>query len=105
MQYNYPLLDNNPILISISTSNELLSLEKAVCAWAEWESALRELQGALRGDLATLQALRDRGAALADHAELAAHVRQLAASLLDKKKVTNLIIIRSFSYELVLFYL
>nr|XP_026497313.1 uncharacterized protein LOC113401567 isoform X2 [Vanessa tameamea] len=68
------------------TSNELLSLEKAVCAWAEWESALRELQGALRGDLATLQALRDRGAALADHAELAAHVRQLAVSLLDKKK-------------------
>ncbi|XP_045779102.1 uncharacterized protein LOC123876796 isoform X1 [Maniola jurtina] len=68
------------------TSNELLSLEKAVCAWAEWESALRELQGALRGDLATLQALHDRGTALADHSELAAHIRQLAASLLDKKK-------------------
>ncbi|XP_069361972.1 nuclear anchorage protein 1 isoform X2 [Maniola hyperantus] len=68
------------------TSNELLSLEKAVCAWAEWESALRELQGALRGDLATLQSLHDRGTALADHSELAAHIRQLAASLLDKKK-------------------
>nr|XP_049693797.1 klarsicht protein isoform X4 [Helicoverpa armigera] len=68
------------------TSNELLSLEKAVCAWAEWESALRELQGALRGDLATLEALRDRGAITGDQTEVAAQIRQLAASLVDKKK-------------------
>ncbi|XP_049885984.1 klarsicht protein isoform X2 [Pectinophora gossypiella] len=65
------------------TSNELLSLEKAVCAWAEWEAALRELQGALRGDLATLQALRERGP---DHGDVAAQIRQLAASLVDNKK-------------------
>ncbi|XP_026735577.1 uncharacterized protein LOC113499339 isoform X1 [Trichoplusia ni] len=68
------------------TSNELLSLEKAVCAWAEWEGALRELQGALRGDLATLEALRDRGTAVGDQNEVAAQIRQLAASLVDKKK-------------------
>lgn len=68
------------------TSNELLSLEKAVCAWAEWESALRELQGALRGDLATLEALRDRGTTVGDQTEVAAQIRQLAASLVDKKK-------------------
>ncbi|XP_035453035.2 klarsicht protein isoform X3 [Spodoptera frugiperda] len=68
------------------TSNELLSLEKAVCAWAEWESALRELQGALRGDLATLESLRDRGAVTGDQTEVAAQIRQLAASLVDKKK-------------------
>ncbi|XP_075984724.1 klarsicht isoform X2 [Anticarsia gemmatalis] len=68
------------------TSNELLSLEKAVCAWAEWESALRDLQGALRGDLATLESLRDRGAAVGDQTEVAAQIRQLAASLVDKKK-------------------
>ncbi|CAG4955156.1 unnamed protein product [Parnassius apollo] len=65
------------------TSNELLSLEKAVSAWAEWESALRELQGALRGDMATLQALRDRGG---DQPDVAKQIRQLAASLVDKKK-------------------
>ncbi|XP_041982740.1 uncharacterized protein LOC121735849 isoform X2 [Aricia agestis] len=64
------------------TSTELLSLEKAVSAWAEWESALRELQGALRGDLATLEALRDRG----DQTDVTAQIRQLAASLIDKKK-------------------
>ncbi|XP_072933500.1 uncharacterized protein klar isoform X2 [Epargyreus clarus] len=68
------------------TSNELLSLEKAVCAWAEWESALRELQGALRGDLATLQALRDKGAAFGEQSEVAAQIKQLAASLVEKKK-------------------
>ncbi|XP_013139433.1 PREDICTED: uncharacterized protein LOC106104041 [Papilio polytes] len=63
------------------TSNELLSLEKAVSAWAEWESALRELQGALRGDMATLQSLRGRsGQTDLDK------IRQLAASLVDKKK-------------------
>lgn len=66
------------------TSNELLSLEKAVCAWAEWESALRELQGALRGDLATLEALRDRPGD--DYSQVTAQIRQLAASLVDKKK-------------------
>ncbi|CAH2054709.1 unnamed protein product, partial [Iphiclides podalirius] len=65
------------------TSNELLSLEKAVSAWAEWEGALRELQGALRGDMATLQALRDRGG---DEPDVAKQIRQLAASLVDKKK-------------------
>ncbi|XP_028177236.1 uncharacterized protein LOC114365018 isoform X1 [Ostrinia furnacalis] len=68
------------------TSNELLSLEKAVCAWAEWENALRDLQGALRGDLATLEALRDKGAEVGDQTEVAAQIRQLAASLVDKKK-------------------
>ncbi|XP_037302374.1 uncharacterized protein LOC115444450 isoform X2 [Manduca sexta] len=68
------------------TSNELLSLEKAVCAWAEWESALRELQGALRGDLATLESLRDRGTNVADQNEVAAQIKQLAASLVEKKK-------------------
>ncbi|XP_013186143.2 klarsicht protein isoform X1 [Amyelois transitella] len=68
------------------TSNELLSLEKAVCVWAEWENAFRELQGALRGDLATLQALRDRGAADGDQTEVAAQIKQLAASLVEKKK-------------------
>lgn len=67
-----------------STSNELLSLEKAVSAWAEWEGALRELQGALRGDMATLQSLRDRGG---DQPDVAKQIRQLAASLVDKKKV------------------
>ncbi|KAI5644849.1 hypothetical protein NE865_03195 [Phthorimaea operculella] len=65
------------------TSNELLSLEKAVCAWAEWEAALRELQGALRGDLATLQALQSRGG---DQTDVAHQIRQLAASLVDNKK-------------------
>lgn len=70
------------------TSNELLSLEKAVSAWAEWESALRELQGALRGDLATLESLRDRGA-LGDQTEVAAQIKQLAASLVEKNKVGN----------------
>ncbi|XP_068619876.1 uncharacterized protein klar isoform X2 [Battus philenor] len=65
------------------TSNELLSLEKAVSAWAEWESALRELQGALRGDMATLQTLKDRGG---DQPDVAKQIRQLAASLVDKKK-------------------
>ncbi|CAG9567908.1 unnamed protein product [Danaus chrysippus] len=64
------------------TSTELLSLEKAVSAWAEWERALRELQAALRGDLAALEALRDRP----DCDELASHVRHLAAALFDKKK-------------------
>ncbi|CAB3233695.1 unnamed protein product [Arctia plantaginis] len=68
------------------TSNELLSLEKAVCAWTEWESALRELQGALRGDLATLEALRDRGTAIGDQNEVTTQIRQLAASLVEKKK-------------------
>ncbi|KAJ8709083.1 hypothetical protein PYW07_008909 [Mythimna separata] len=68
------------------TSNELLSLEKAVCAWAEWESALRELQGALRGDLLTLEALKDRGVVTGDQTEVANQIRQLAASLVDKKK-------------------
>ncbi|CAK1545634.1 unnamed protein product [Leptosia nina] len=68
------------------TSNELLSLERAVSAWAEWENALRELQGALRGDLATLQALRDKGSKLDDQSEVAAQIKQLAASLIDKKK-------------------
>ncbi|XP_026331447.1 uncharacterized protein LOC113238815 isoform X2 [Hyposmocoma kahamanoa] len=68
------------------TSNELLSLEKAVCAWNEWKNALRELQGALRGDLATLQSLRERGASVGDKSEVAAQIRQLAASLIDKKK-------------------
>ncbi|VVC95079.1 unnamed protein product [Leptidea sinapis] len=68
------------------TSNELLSLEKAVSAWAEWENALRELQGALRGDLATLQSLRDKGAKEEDQGEVAAQIRQLAATLVDKKK-------------------
>lgn len=72
-----------------STSTELLSLEKAVCAWAEWEGALRELQGALRGDLATLQALRDRG----DQTEIANQIRQLAASLVEKKKVSASILL------------
>ncbi|KAI8437722.1 hypothetical protein MSG28_011956 [Choristoneura fumiferana] len=67
------------------TSNELLALEKAVCAWAEWESALRELQGALRGDMATLEALRDRPV-IGDQTEVTAQIRQLAASLVDKKK-------------------
>ncbi|XP_050674360.1 klarsicht protein-like isoform X2 [Leptidea sinapis] len=71
------------------TSNELLSLEKAVSAWAEWENALRELQGALRGDLATLQSLRDKGAKEEDQGEVAAQIRQLAATLVDKKKVSS----------------
>lgn len=82
--------------MNYSTTNELLSLEKVVSAWSEWESALRDLQGALHGDHATLQALRDRGTALADHAELAAHVRQLAVSLLDKKKVSLVFLIKYF---------
>ncbi|XP_064292662.1 klarsicht protein isoform X2 [Plodia interpunctella] len=68
------------------TSNELLSLEKAVCVWAEWENAFRELQGALRGDLATLEALRDRGTTIGDQTEVAAQIKQLAASLVEKKK-------------------
>ncbi|CAH2985795.1 unnamed protein product [Chilo suppressalis] len=68
------------------TSSELLSLEKAVCAWADWENALRDLQGALRGDLATLEALRDKGNIVGDQTEVAAQIRQLAASLVDKKK-------------------
>ncbi|CAG4960249.1 unnamed protein product [Colias eurytheme] len=68
------------------TSNELLSLEKAVSAWAEWENALRELQGALRGDIATLQALREKGSKIDDQSEVAVQIRQLAASLVDKKK-------------------
>ncbi|XP_059051800.1 klarsicht protein [Achroia grisella] len=68
------------------TSNELLSLEKAVCVWAEWDNAFRELQGALRGDLATLESLRDRGTTFGDQTEVAAQIRQLAASLVEKKK-------------------
>ncbi|KAL4717275.1 hypothetical protein ACJJTC_017162 [Scirpophaga incertulas] len=68
------------------TSSELLSLEKAISAWAEWENALRDLQGALRGDLATLEALRDKGAVVGDQTEIAAQLKQLAASLVDKKK-------------------
>ncbi|XP_021207074.1 klarsicht protein isoform X1 [Bombyx mori] len=68
------------------TSNELLSLEKAICAWAEWEGALRELQGELRGDLATLEALRDRGTIVGDQTEVATQIKQLAASLIEKKK-------------------
>lgn len=83
-----PLLcQNSKQLFLYRTSNELLSLEKAVCAWAEWESALRELQGALRGDLLTLEALRDRGAVTGDQTEIANQIKQLAASLMDKKKV------------------
>lgn len=66
-----------------STSNELLSLEKASSAWLEWESALRELQGALRGDFAALQELQDNG----HREDMAAQIKQLAASLLDRKKV------------------
>lgn len=76
------------LLFFASTSNELLALEKAVCAWAEWESALRELQGALRGDMATLEALRDRPV-IGDQTEVTAQIRQLAASLVDKKKVQS----------------
>ncbi|XP_022113891.2 uncharacterized protein LOC110992394 [Pieris rapae] len=68
------------------TSSELLSLEKAVSAWADWENALRELQGALRGDLTTLQNLRDKGSKIEDQSEVAAQIKQLAASLIDKKK-------------------
>lgn len=64
-------------------------MEKAVSAWAEWENALRELQGALRGDLATLQSLKDRGTYVGDQPEVAAQIRQLAASLIDKKKVKS----------------
>lgn len=79
----------------LSTSNELLSLEKAACAWNEWKNALRELQGALRGDLATLQSLRERGASVGDKSEVAAQIRQLAASLIDKKKVIKLLILKS----------
>lgn len=67
-------------------------MEKAVSAWNEWENALRELQGALRGDLATLQSLRERGTSVGDQSEVAAQIRQLAASLIDKKKVRNLLI-------------
>ncbi|XP_038207126.1 uncharacterized protein LOC119828893 isoform X2 [Zerene cesonia] len=68
------------------TSNELLSLEKAVSAWTEWENALRELQGALRGDIATLKALHEKGSKIDDQSEVAVQIRQLAASLVDKKK-------------------
>lgn len=74
------------LINSSRTSNELLSLEKAVCAWTEWESALRELQGALRGDLATLESLRDRTEG--NQTDVTAQIRQLAASLVEKKKVS-----------------
>lgn len=81
------LISSTETNLFYSTSNELLSLEKAVCAWAEWENALRDLQGALRGDLATLESLRDKGTVVGDQTEVAAQIRQLAASLVDKKKV------------------
>lgn len=77
-----------------STSNELLSLEMAVCVWTEWKNALHELQRALRGDLATLQSLKERGASVEDKSEVAAQIRQLAASLIDKKKVRKLLVIK-----------
>ncbi|KOB69762.1 Uncharacterized protein OBRU01_16373, partial [Operophtera brumata] len=51
---------------------------------AQLHRRIEELKGALRGDLATLEALRERTAA--DHTDVAAQIRQLAASLVDKKK-------------------
>lgn len=40
--------------------------------------------------MATLEALKDKGTVVGDQTEVAAQIRQLAASLVDKKKVNIL---------------